>query len=153
MSPDDNPLIPFQGGTVYSKEGQAVTSGAPANFYETSTPDGEHLSFNGGTRYCIYHRLGRRPFSVEPWLSFSRYGTSLGNEAKPAGNMVEVLRVTDQVIIVRNNSCSDYYLRMLASDPVSQAPAGGTGLSSPPEDTATTATVSSTEAAGDPCGE
>ena len=137
-------MITFKGGIVYGIDGNGVSASNPAAFYETSTPDGEHLSFNGGTRYCLYHQLGRRPFSVEPWVSFSRYGTAQGNEAKPAGNMVEVLLVTDQVIVLRNDTCAEYYLRLIASDPVSSV-----ATSSNPAPTVPKTTTGTTG----PCGE
>ncbi|HEU4533241.1 MAG TPA: hypothetical protein VFS00_03955, partial [Polyangiaceae bacterium] len=118
---------PFRGGTRYAADGapadEAPGGARPPVLYETSAPDGEHLEFNGGARYCLFHGLGRRPFRVEPWVSFSRTGTSSGNEAKPAGNMLEVLHVDDCVIIVRNDSCGEYFLRVSASDPVSLDPA------------------------------
>jgi hypothetical protein len=120
---DANPIVPFRGGVQYAADGAPPGEGRPAHYYETSGADGEHLDFSGGARFCIYHGLGRRPFRVEPWVSFSRYGISQGNEAKAAGNMLEILHVDACVIIVRNDSCGDYYLRMTASDPVTLDPA------------------------------
>ncbi|MCU0682514.1 MAG: hypothetical protein MUF34_09700 [Polyangiaceae bacterium] len=119
---ESNPLVPFRGGLRYAADGAPADEMAggtrPPVYYETSTPAGEHLDFNGGARYCIYHGLGYRPFRVEPWVSFSSTGTTNGNEAKPAGNMLEVLHVDACVIIVRNDSCGEYYLRVAASDPI-----------------------------------
>ncbi len=123
VSYESNPLVPFRGGSRYGADGVLIdplatpAPGAPA-YYETAPPDGEHLDFNGGARYCIFHNLGRRPFRVEPWVSFSKTGTYGGNEAKPAGNMLEVLHVDACVLIVRNDSCGEYYLRVTVSDPV-----------------------------------
>jgi hypothetical protein len=123
VGPDSNPVVAFRGGVTYAADGAPAGEGRPAMYYETSTPDGEHIDFNGGSRFCIYHNLGRRPFHVEPWVSFKPTGVNGGNEAKPAGNMLEVLHVDECVIIVRNDSCGDYYLRVLASDPVTLDPA------------------------------
>src|SRR5215207_5826003 len=69
---DSNPVVPFRGGVRYAADGAPPGEGVAPFYYETSPPDGEHLDFNGGARYCIQHGLGRRPFRVEPWVSFSR---------------------------------------------------------------------------------
>lgn len=115
-----NPLVTFQGGDRYAADGTPIVEGVEAEpfYYETSAPDAQHLPFGGGARYCIRHDLGRRPFLIEPWVSFKPTGTNGGNEAKPAGNMLEILHVNQCAIIVRNDSCGEYSLRLTASDPV-----------------------------------
>ena len=62
---------------------------------------------------------------IEAWVSFSAKGVDGGNEARPAGNMFEVLDVDDTSIVVRNDSCGDYWLRVIASDPVKGCGANG----------------------------
>jgi hypothetical protein len=118
-----NPVVTFRGGVTYAAGGLPSGEGRAPLYYESSAPDAEHIDFHGGARVCIYHGLGGRPLRVEPWVSFSSTGTLNGNEAKPAGNMLEVLHVDECVIIVRNDSCGDYFLRVTASDPL--APAAG----------------------------
>ena len=113
----------FKTGNRYAADRGEVGEGRPPVYFETSAPDGEHLDFHGGARVCIYHGLGGRPFRVDPWVSFSVSGTLNGNEAKPAGNMLEVSHVDACVIIVRNDSCGDYFLRVTASEPIGVDPA------------------------------
>jgi len=127
---DSNPIVMFNEGSLYDKDGAPLSAPETPFYYETSAPDGEHLNFQGGARYCIYHKLGGRPFSVNLWVSFSRTGTSGGNEAPPAGNMAEVLKVTDQVIVVRNDSCGAYFLRVTASAPLQNSAAEPVATSS-----------------------
>lgn len=107
--PDANPAVDFHGGEVEGSGDGMV--------YETSPPDGSHLNFSAGTRYKIYHQLSGRPQIVQPWVSFSSNGTTTGNEAVPAGNMVEILEVNDQFVHLQNNSCADYWLRLVAAAP------------------------------------
>jgi hypothetical protein len=110
VSPESNPPADFRGGRL-------VTTGDGAQVYETSEPDGAHLNFSAGTQYRIFHQLGARPMLVQPWVSFSATGVKGGNEAPPAGNMLEILDVNDQFIHVRNDSCGDYWLRIVAALP------------------------------------
>ncbi len=109
-APESNPPSDF-------KDGQLVTSSDGTVVFQTSAPDGQHLNFSAGTQYRVYHRLEGRPLLVQPWVSFSSTGTKGGNEAVPAGNMTEILDVNDQFIQIRNNSCGDYWLRLVATHP------------------------------------
>jgi hypothetical protein len=108
--PASNPPADYRGGTKHG-EGESAA-------YETSGPDEAHLNYSAGAQYRIYHQLGGRPMSVELWVSFSATGIDGGNEAPPAGNMTEVNAVNDEYIQVRNNTCADYYLRVVASRPI-----------------------------------
>lgn len=108
---DGNPPVDFRGGKL-------LTDAAGAKVYVTSLADGEHLNFAGGARYRIYHQLGGTPTLVQPWVSFSPTGTKGGNEAVPSGNMAEIIEINDQYVQVRNNTCGDYWLRLVASSPV-----------------------------------
>ncbi len=109
-SPDANPPADFAAGTTYSTPSGKV--------YETSAPNGEHIHFTGGAQVRVHHGLGGRPVSIQLWVSFAETGTGAGNEAMPAGNMAEILCVTSDFILVRNNGCGDYWLRVVAKDPV-----------------------------------
>ena len=108
-APESHPPTDFRGGSRVESKGGAV--------YETSAQDGAHLNFNGGAQFRIYHQLGGRPVLVQPWVSFSATGTKRGNEAVPSGNMAEVLCVNEEFILIRNNGCADYWLRVVASNP------------------------------------
>ena len=116
-STDGNPPSDYHGGSVH------CTAGGD-RWYESSPPNGTHLNFYGGSQFKVFHGLGGRPGNVQLWVSFSQEGIDGGNEASPAGNMAEVLDVNDQFILVHNNSCANYWLRVVASDPVVDADAG-----------------------------
>ena len=116
-STDSNPPVDFRGGSNY-------VSAAGDRGYESATPDGSYLNFSAGARYCVHHRLGGRPLTVEVFVSFSPTGTNGGDEAPPAGNMAEILEVNDRYIQVRNNSCANYWMRVVAAFPITDADAG-----------------------------
>jgi hypothetical protein len=113
VSTESNPPADFRGGAL-------VPTADGAKVYETSAADGQHLNFSAGTQYRIFHQLGARPLLVQPWVSFSPTGVKGGNEAPPAGNMIEILDVNDEFIHVRNDSCGDYWLRVVAAHPVAR---------------------------------
>ncbi len=115
-SPEANPPADFQGGEVLTTKGGPV--------YRSSAADGEHLNFTAGAQFRVHHQLGGVPQSVQVWVSFSANGTKDGNEALPAGNMAEVLCVNEDFILIRNDSCGEYWLRIVASDPVAPMTAG-----------------------------
>jgi hypothetical protein len=126
-SPENNPPAEFRGGILYEDD----------QVYETSTPSGLHLNFGAGARYRIYHGLSGRPAVVQIWVSFSSTGVTGGNEAMPAGNMAEVVGMTDEYVEVRNDSCGEYWLRVVMADPV------GTGKVLGPGDDASAPTSTS----------
>ncbi|MCC6648768.1 MAG: hypothetical protein IT374_24785 [Polyangiaceae bacterium] len=122
-SPDSNPPADFRGGEV------VTTSGGPV--YRTSTAEGEHLNFAAGAQFRVHHQLGGVPQTVQLWVSFSAHGTTDGNEAQPAGNMAEVLCVNEDFILLRNDSCGEYWLRVVASDPVAPMSTGAVDSACP----------------------
>ncbi|WP_437937971.1 hypothetical protein [Sorangium sp. So ce341] len=105
------------------------TEATPAGgIYETSAPDGELLYFPGGMRYALKHGLGARPRWHQVYLSFESDGTRRGGTlAHAAGNQAEVTCVDDQHLIVMNDSCSEYWLRVVAggADVADEGTAGG----------------------------
>ncbi|KYF92011.1 hypothetical protein BE18_51150, partial [Sorangium cellulosum] len=105
------------------------TEATPAGgIYETSEPDGELLYFPGGMRYALKHGLGARPRWHQVYLSFESDGTRRGGTlAHAAGNQAEVTCVDDQHLIVMNDSCSEYWLRVVAggADVADEGAAGG----------------------------
>ena len=109
-SPESNPPADFRGGEL-------VTTKSGAQLYRTSTADGAHLNFSAGAQFRVHHQLGGVPQTVQIWVSFSADGTKDGNEAIPSGNMAEIICVNEEYIHVRNDSCGEYWLRVVASDP------------------------------------
>ncbi|WP_437609546.1 hypothetical protein WMF20_00085 [Sorangium sp. So ce834] len=91
------------------------TEATPAGgIYETSAPDGELLYFPGGMRYALKHGLGARPRWWQVYLSFESDGTRRGGTlAHAAGNQAEVTCADDEHLIVMNDSCSEYWLRVV----------------------------------------
>lgn len=122
VDPLANPAADFRGGILEpilkrdQDTGEMVPTGE--QIYSTSSPGGDHLNFNAGAQYRIFHQLGACPMRIDAWVSFSRTGVDDGNEARPAGNMFEVIDVDDTSFTVRNDTCGDYWLRVIASDPV-----------------------------------
>jgi len=99
---EDNPFVRYTEGTVED------------GVYMTSPWEGELLNFQGGTHYSLVHGLGERPRWVQSYLSFDRRPTDGGHLAQSAGNQVVILRVTDEVIQLANDSCVDYWLLVSA---------------------------------------
>ena len=120
-SDDSNPPDPYAGGTT--KDGA----------YTTSDWDGPLLWFPGGKRYDLQHGLGCKPRNVVIYLSFSEQGDKGGSIAPSAGNMSILQVVDDKIIRIKNDTCSDYYLRVFASYPEcdEDAGAGDAGDASP----------------------
>jgi len=101
---------------------------AEAGTYESSSWQGPWLHFPGGRRFVLAHHLGQTPASVSVYLSFKEYpgpGSNFddepGNSSQAAGNETVIEQVDAQHIQVRNDTCSDFYLRVVARD----APAAG----------------------------
>lgn len=106
--PPWQPVEKFSGGHVY-----------PEGYYETSAPDEGMLAFRGGRAYEIEHRLGKMPRAALPYLSFVAHpkldpdGPSMDNVALAAGNQALIQGWDERVVIVRNDTCADYFLRVV----------------------------------------
>jgi hypothetical protein len=94
---------------------------AEAGTYQSSSWQGPWLHFPGGRRYVLAHHLGQAPASVTAYLSFKEYPGPQGNpDDKPgnvsqgSGNAALIEQVDAQNIQVRNDTCSDFYLRVVA---------------------------------------
>jgi hypothetical protein len=114
-APESNPPSDYNGGKV-------LIDGGP---YLTSEPDERHINFGAGAQVRVHHGLGGRPQTIELWVSHSPTGLQGGNEVVPAGDMAQVICVNDDFVLVRNNTCDELYLRVVARDP--EAPRNGTG--------------------------
>jgi hypothetical protein len=115
--PPHQPIQEFKGGHV-----------TPGGFFETGAPDEPMLPFFGGYAYEIKHGLGSIPKTVTPYLAFVERpyeqpkDSGLAHVALVAGNLALFERWDDEAVIVRNDSCSDFYLRV-----VIEAGPGGLG--------------------------
>jgi uncharacterized membrane protein YgcG len=83
--------------------------------YESSAWGEAYIPFYGGAQYRIEHHLGVEPPLVVGYLSFNEHGTfEEGAVSQPAGNQVLFPEINAAEIVVFNDSCSDYYLRVVA---------------------------------------
>jgi hypothetical protein len=137
-SDDGNPPTPYVGGTVAD------------GVYESSGWHGPLLWLPGGKRYDVVHGLGFEPREVLLYLSFSSTGSgqaATGDTMTLASGNAGVLQmVNDRVIRVKNDTCAEFWLRVVASgDPRRATPVddAGTADALPPADAA------ATDAAGD----
>lgn len=102
-SEEHNPPVLYTQGTVEN------------GIYMTSDWDGELLHFPGGMHYELEHFLGGTPRFFQAYLSFDRHGTADdGTLALAEGNQVELVRMNDETMVVRNAECVDYWLLVVA---------------------------------------
>ena len=118
------PLLPTSGciascPTVdrYYERGETLIAPNGAGVYETSPSDGAFLPFEGGTVWHLHHGLGRVPTSVQVYTSFAENPnqTFAGGSSPGAGNETLVLDVDDQNVVVKNDTCSGFYLRVVVT--------------------------------------
>ncbi len=102
-SEEHNPPVLYTQGTVVD------------GIYMTSDWDGELLSFPGGMHYELVHHLDAKPRFFQAYLSFDRHGIGGdGTLALAEGNQVELVRMNDKTMVVRNAECADYWLLVVA---------------------------------------
>jgi len=106
-SAEGNPTVTYAGGTTAD------------GVYMTSPWTGPLLSWPGGQHYQLDHSLGATPSWVHAYLSFEESGldggvAGGGNVSLAAGNDVEILGMDDQSITVANDTCSAYWLLVVA---------------------------------------
>jgi hypothetical protein len=105
-----------------------------ATLYMTTEADEPYLDFPSGKRYRLFHDLLHTPSLIVPYVSFSvtPLHDGSGFTISP-GNQTVITAVTDQYIEVENDTCTDFYLRVVASTddfgpaPVVSADAGADG--------------------------
>jgi len=102
MSPEDNQPTDFKGGTV--------TNG----IYMSSPWNSQLLYFKGGMVLSLEHKLGVKPTTWQAYEAFDEGGTAKGPVAQAAGNMAELVSSDDRVLVVRNGTCSDFWLIVTA---------------------------------------
>lgn len=104
--------------------GNAIGGGTQ---YESSSWDGEWLYFPPGRRFVLVHNLGFVPTTVHTYLSFSarQDDPDAGiNRTEGSGNQVIIETVDQEIVQVRNDTCAEFYLRVVASNGASAADAG-----------------------------
>jgi hypothetical protein len=91
-------------------------------YYYSSSAHGDLLHFPGGKRYDIVHHLGFEPIQVQLYWSFDGAGIGTVEQTRdkstltPAsGNSALIQLKNDQFIRVKNDSCVEYWLLVVAS--------------------------------------
>ena len=111
--------------------GESHTAGdLPWPWYETSAAGGEYLHFPAGRRFDLMHGLGRTPEKFTSYVSFQRVPGSeddsgeenTGNFAEAAGNMVVYECLDEERVRVRNDTCAEFYLRVVLEAPGNSSP-------------------------------
>jgi hypothetical protein len=115
-----------------SDEGNLPTwyeAGTAVNgMYASSSSHEGLLHFPGGKRYDLVHHLGFEPIQVQLYWSFAAVG--IGWDAQKstltsaAGNSALILLKNDEFIRVKNDSCVEYWLLVVASGDPRPADAG-----------------------------
>jgi hypothetical protein len=85
--------------------------------YESSELYGTWLHFPGGRRYRLLHGLGEAPTDVTVYLAFREdplRENATGNVSTATGNVALIEAVTDEHVQVRNDTCSEYFVRVVA---------------------------------------
>ena len=111
-SDDGNPPERYEGGKT--SNGLVADSGVSTGpLYESSPYSSGRLHFPGGKRYDLVHNLGFVPATVQIWWAFSENDgpISLGT-----GNAAEVECKDDQVIRIKNDTCTEFWVYVTASD-------------------------------------
>jgi hypothetical protein len=104
----DSTPRPFSDGIVNSKRTE----------YQTSTWDGTYLEFGPGRVYELKHGLKTIPTQIKTYLGFVDRPLPSGGTgvvAESAGNQAEITSVTPELIRIRNSTCAQFYLRLVAS--------------------------------------
>lgn len=87
-----------------------------ATLYMTSEADAPYLDFPSGMRYRLFHELMNTPSLIVPYVSFSATPLSDGSGFTISpGNQTVVNAVTDDYIEVENDTCTDFFLRVVAT--------------------------------------
>jgi hypothetical protein len=100
ISDDAKPPDIYSGGAA--KDGQ----------YASSSSLGPLLAFPGGKQYQLVHHLGFTPNDVH--IDFA-FGINDDRFAPCAGNSCEIRCIDDQIIWIKNDTCSDFWILVTAS--------------------------------------
>jgi hypothetical protein len=125
--------------TGEASEPQRFTGGTTKNgIYETSGWSGGWLHFPGGKRYDLVHHLGFSPAVVDVSLSFSESGVGdrvqADTAAKAAGNSGEAEIVNDEYVRIKNDTCAEFWVRVVAFGDMREPGDGGAEAQAPGAD-------------------
>jgi hypothetical protein len=83
--------------------------------YETSPVTGPFLPFEGAADYHIRHGLGMKPNQIQIYLAFNEFPEDNGNGGSSgwAGNQGIILTADACEVRIRNDTCSDYWVRVV----------------------------------------
>ena len=108
-SDDGNPPTLHEGGKVFN------------GIYESSSAHGQLLHFPGGKRYDLVHHLGFEPLVVLMYWSFHQTGIAVDAQSEDAGtltlasgNSALTQLANARTIRVKNDSCVEFFLRVVA---------------------------------------
>ena len=104
-----------------------TAGGTDAGAYTSSSWSGPWLDFPPGRSYRFMHGLGGPPGNIQGWFSFDANPLSGGGAVIAAGNQFTIENVTATFFDARNDTCSDVFLRVLASDPDLSSRGGAPG--------------------------
>lgn len=109
------------------------TTNAQGTLYETNAWDEPFVHFPAGRRVALYHGLADVPVEIRSYLAFKACPfpadeNEPGFVAESAGNQVLIERVDREVVRVRNDTCEEFWLRLVAS--TADADPSGEDLSS-----------------------
>ncbi|HVY30072.1 MAG TPA: hypothetical protein VHB79_26125 [Polyangiaceae bacterium] len=130
---EDNPnVVEIPNGRRLDDGRIAGVSDKTAITYQ-SAPDNALDPFPAKTKLRFRHELGVTPLFVKIYLSFDPIGTGTkkdpgGSNAESAGNQALIDCKDAHVIEVRNDTCQDFFIEVVASDAVlTQNGTGGAG--------------------------
>lgn len=133
--------VPTCTGTPYTHLTGTTSFGSFGAYYESSPQSGPFISFSGhsqltfphkfGSRYKIRHVDVRLAFTTDP------EATTGGGWTFAAGNQAVVVRQTADEIVVFNDQCTDYYIRV-SVDAVEDLGDGGADAADAASDAADT---------------
>jgi len=95
------------GRTIVYADGTAVDGE-----YQSSPVEGPWLHFPGGRRYQLVHHLGATPSRYEAYLGFEEWPA---DSTTGSGNGARFHEINDEYLVVENDTCASFYLRVVAS--------------------------------------
>jgi hypothetical protein len=101
-----------------------------ANTYETNAIDEPWLDYPGQRSYLIHFPIdfGRPPLWTDTYVATDPNANAPGNQwAQTAGNLAEMGVASSTAIFVHNDTCADYYLRVVVHFPPVEATDAGAG--------------------------
>ena len=120
---------------VSGQEPELYEKGTAVNGYYFSSPAHENLlPFPGGKQYKIVHHLGFEPIQVQLYWSFAVVGIGTDSQkdkstlSLAAGNSALILLKNEEYILVKNDSCAEFWLLVVASGDPRQMDGGQPGV-------------------------